>query len=129
MDANTLLHKKDVKIIFEKAGISTEKVPYVAKVAFSVIQDKLNQHPLQMSRLLSKQAKSNAQKILKDEVEHDFVEKMTKKVGITETVAKEILPAFMKQFNTFISQNLTDSLNEKARNLEERKKNELTPKF
>ena len=88
MYANTLLHKKDVKIIFEKAGISTEKVPYVAKVAFSVIQDKLNQHPLQMSRLLSKQAKSNAQKILKDEVEHDFVEKMTKKVGITETVAK-----------------------------------------
>ena len=129
MDANSLLQKKDVKIIFEKAGISTEKVPYVAKVAFSVIQDKLNQHPLQMSRLLSKQAKSNAQKILKDEVEHDFVEKMTKKVGITETVAKEILPAFMKQFNTFISQNLTDSLNEKARNLEERKKNVLTPKF
>jgi hypothetical protein len=129
MDANSLLQKKDVKIIFEKAGISNEKLPYVAKVAFSVIQDKLNQHPLQMSRLLSKQAKSNAQKILKDEVEHDFVEKMTKKVGITETVAKEILPAFMKQFNTFISQNLTDSLNEKARNLEERKKNVLTPKF
>jgi nucleoid DNA-binding protein len=129
MDANTLLHKKDVKIIFEKAGISTEKVPYVAKVAFSVIQNKLNQHPLQMSRLLSKQAKSNAQKILKDEVEHDFVEKMTKKVGITETVAKEILPAFMKEFNTFISQNLTDSLNETARKLEERKKSQLTHKF
>jgi hypothetical protein len=129
MDANTLLHKKDVKIIFEKAGISTEKVPYVAKVAFSVIQNKLNQHPLQMSRLLSKQAKSNAQKILKDEVEHDFVEKMTKKVGITETVAKEILPAFMKEFNTFISQNLTDSLNETARKLEERKKSQLTHKY
>jgi hypothetical protein len=129
MEANTLLHKKDVKIIFEKAGISTERVPYVAKVAFSVIQNKLNQHPLQMSRLLSKQAKSNAQKILRDEVEHDFVEKMTKKVGVTETVAKEILPAFMKEFNTFISQNLTDSLNETARKLEERKKSQLTHKF
>jgi hypothetical protein len=123
MDANSLLQKKDVKIIFEKAGISNEQLPYVAKVAFSVIQDKLNQHPFQMSRLLSKQAKSNAQKILKDEVEHDFVEKLVKKVGVTETVAKKILPVFLKEFNTFISQNLTDSLNETARKLEERKMN------
>jgi hypothetical protein len=125
MDAKNLLQKKDVKIIFEKAGISNEKLPHVAKVAFAVIQNKLNQHPFQMSRLLSMQSKTNAQKLLKEEVEHDFVEKLEKKVGITPTVAKAILPAFLKQFNTFISQNLTESLNETARKLEERKKKEL----
>ena len=125
MNAKNLLQKKDVKIIFEKAGISDENLPHVAKVAFAVIKNKLNQHPFQMSRLLSKQSKSNAQKLLKEEVEHDFAEKLEKKVGITATVAKEILPAFLKQFNTFISENLTDSLNETARNLEDLKKNSL----
>lgn len=108
MDVNTILENETVKGLLKKVGVSDAQAKSVANQAISALKNKFNSNPKQMSSLLSDNPNTPEDESLKTEVEEDFVDKLTSKVGLSGDVADKIkgaMPDILKQ----VSGKLSDS--------------------
>ena len=108
MDVNTILENETVKGLLKKVGVSDAQAKSVANQAISALKNKFNSNPKQMSSLLSDNPNTPEDESLKTEVEDDFVDKLTSKVGLSSDVADKIkgaMPDILKQ----VSGKLSDS--------------------
>lgn len=108
MDVNTILENETVKGLLKKVGVTDAQAKSVANQAISALKNKFNSNPKQMSSLLSDNPNTPEDESLKIEVEDDFVDKLTSKVGLSGDVADKIkgaMPDILKQ----VSGKLSDS--------------------
>lgn len=113
MDINTLLENETVQSLLKKFGVSDEQAKSIANQAMSAIQSKFKANPGQMSSLLSDNPNTDDDEKMKAEVEEDFFEKLTKKVGLPDNIASQVkgaMPDIISQF--------TGKLNESGSNNE-----------
>ncbi len=106
MDVNTILENETVKGLLQKVGVSDAQAKSIANQAMSALKNKFNSNPKQMSSLLSDNPNTPEDESLQAEVEHDFVDKLTSKVGLSGDVADKIkgaLPDIMKQVSGKLS--------------------------
>ena len=108
MDISSILENAKVKELLKSVGVKDDQVKGIADQAMSAIKGKFAKDPKQMSSLLSDNPNTPEDESLQKEVEEDFFQKITSKVGLSEDVAGKVkgaVPDIMKQF----SQNLSAS--------------------
>jgi hypothetical protein len=111
MDVKDLLENDTVKGLLEKFNVPPEKAEGIANQAMNAIKSKFGKDPKQMSSLLSKSANTENDEVLAKEVEDDFIDRLIKKVGIPEGMAKQAkgaIPGILEQ--------VTSKLSEKGKN-------------
>lgn len=106
MDVNTILENETVKGLLKKVGVSDAQAKGIADQALSALKSKFNNNPKQMSSLLSDNPNTPEDESLQQEVESDFFDKLTSKVGLSEDIAGKVkgaMPDIVKQFSGKLS--------------------------
>ncbi len=106
MDVKDLLQNDTVKGLLDKFGIPPEKAEGFANQAMNAIKSKFSKDPKQMSSLLSDNKNTEHDEAISKEVEDDFVDRLTKKVGLSDDMAKkakDAIPGIMSQVTSKLS--------------------------
>ena len=107
IDVKDLLENETIKGLLKKFGVSPQMAESVANQALSAIKSKFNKDPKQMSSLLSENPNTDEDEIMAKEVEEDFIERLIKKVGIPEGMAKQAkgaIPGILSQVTSKLSE-------------------------
>lgn len=106
MDVKDLLENETIKGLLKKFGVSSATAESVANQALTAIKGKFDNNPKQMSSLLSENPNTPEDELLAKEVEDDFIERLIKKVGIPEDLAKQAkgaIPGILSQVTSKLS--------------------------
>lgn len=106
MDIHSIVQNKNVKDIFDKAGIPQEQAQLICNQALQTIIGHFEENPSQMSSFLTEQPKSEANYQMRAEMEQNFVQNLIKKNGLSEGVAHQVkgaLPNILNQVSGSIS--------------------------
>ncbi len=109
MDLNSLLQNETLKGLLAKAGVSPEQASSVLNTALTTIKSKFDKEPSKMSSLLSENENTEDDHALAGSVENDFLQNISKKLGLPATVTDKLKGVAMPEILKSVTGGLSNS--------------------